>query len=85
MGPIVYMLCALTSFACALLLFRGNKARPSRLLFWSALCFMGLFVNNVVLFADMVIFPDLYLSPVRHGTALVSVLLLLYGLVWDVV
>jgi hypothetical protein len=85
MGPVVYILCALTSFACAILLFRGYRARPSRFLFWSALCFCGLFLNNVVLFCDVVVFPDVYLTPLRHGTALGSISLMLYGLIWDVV
>jgi len=85
MGAIVFFLCAVTSFFCALLLFRGYRARPSRLLFWSAIFFIGMFLNNIVLVADMVIFPDIYLSPMRHGTALASVSLLIYGLVWDVV
>ncbi len=85
MGSVVYVLCALTSFFCALLLFRGYRARPSQLLFWSSICFFGLFINNVILFCDVVIFPDVYLTPLRHGTALGSICLLIYGLVADAV
>ena len=39
------------------LLFRGYARTGARLLFWSGLCFVGLSVNNVLLFFDFVVFP----------------------------
>ena len=61
MSPIfptaVYSLCFLTSAACALLLGRSYFKTRARLLLWSALCFVGLSLNNVLLFFDFVIFP----------------------------
>ncbi len=79
----VYVLCALTSLLCALLLFRGWRASRQRLLLWSALCFTGLAINNLVLVVDFIVMPDVDLVAVRHLTAHASLAVLLYGLVWD--
>lgn len=82
MAEVVYILCALTSIACAILLFRGWKASRSRLLFWSGLCFAGLAVNNILLFLDLVVFPTtIDLRMVRNLTALGSVGVLIHGLI----
>ena len=84
MAETVYILCALTSIACAALLLRGYARSRTRLLLWSSLCFVGLALNNVLLFVDKVIFengPDLTLF--RSLTALAAVLILVYGLIWD--
>jgi hypothetical protein len=40
-------------------------------------------VNNGVLLLDLVIFPDVDFSVWRGATALVSVSVLLYGLIWE--
>jgi hypothetical protein len=83
LAVLVYILCALTSLACALLLMRGYLRSRVRLLFWSGLCFIGLAINNIVLFIDLVIFPDLDLAMVRNVSALLGLIILLYGLIWD--
>jgi hypothetical protein len=84
MAEAVYLLCALTSILCALLLFRSYRAQRSRLLMWSTLCFAGLAINNILLFVDLVLVPEAVdLSLLRSGTALAAVLLLLIGLVWE--
>ena len=84
MAEAVYLLCALTSMLCAVLLARSYRKQKSRLLMWSTLCFAGLAVNNILLFVDLVLTArDTDLSLVRSGTGLVSVLLLLIGLVWE--
>jgi hypothetical protein len=84
MGFFVYILCALTSVACTLLLGRAYLRTRSRLLLWSAACFVGLAANNILLFVDLVLTPPaLDLSWLRALTALGSVALLLYGLIWD--
>lgn len=84
----VYSLCAVTSLACAVLLLRSYlKARAlktrARLLLWSGLCFVGLTVNNVLLFVDLIIVPNIDLSIWRHCATLAGLALLLYGLIWD--
>ena len=53
----LYLLAVFSSGACAVLLFRGYSRRRLRLLMWSAVCFVGLTINNVALFVDLVVFP----------------------------
>lgn len=83
MAAAVYVLCALTSAACAVLLFRGWSRSRVRLLLWSGVCFAGLALNNIVLFIDKVVAPDVDLSTVRVSTALAALLVLLAGLIWE--
>jgi hydrogenase/urease accessory protein HupE len=83
MAEIVYILCALTSLMCAVLLGRGYRRSGARLLLWSALCFVGLTINNVLLFIDKFALPNVDLLLLRNATALVALLPLLYGLIWD--
>jgi hypothetical protein len=82
MREAVYILCAVTSLTCALLLLRGYSKSRHRLLFWSGLCFAGLALNNLLMVVDFLVVPHVNLAPVRHGTALLSLAILLYGLVW---
>jgi hypothetical protein len=79
----IYLLCAVTSLICAVLLFRGWRASQHRLLLWSALCFAGLAVNNTVMVIDFLFVPDVDLALVRHLTAHASLAVMLYGLVWE--
>lgn len=84
MAEAVYILCALTSVACAVLLLRGYRRSGMRLLLWSGLCFVTLAVSNVVLFVDLVVVPEnMDLSLIRSSLGLVGVATLLYGLIWD--
>ena len=84
MAAAIYTLCALTSIMCLVLLWRSWRESGAPLLFWSALCFGALSVNNVLLVLDRVVFPiEVDLSMARLVAALVAVLLLLFGLVWE--
>jgi hypothetical protein len=83
MAEAVYILCALTSLACAVLLLRGYGRSRLRLLLWSGLCFAALAVSNLVLFADLVLFRGIDMSLWRSSIALVGIATLLYGLIWD--
>jgi hypothetical protein len=83
-ADVVYVLCALTSFACALLLWRGYRRSRARLLMWSSFCFAGLTLNNALLIVDTRMLPAVDLAVWRTLPALVGVALLVYGLVWDV-
>jgi hypothetical protein len=82
-GTVVYVLCAVTSILCAVLLLRGYKRTHVRLLLWSGLCFAGLAINNVLLFIDLRVLPEIDLSLWRLIPALVGVAVLLFGLVWE--
>ena len=78
---LVLLFAALTSAGCTLLLFRAYARSGVRLLLWSALCFVCLTLNNVLLFFDLELFTQLDLRPYRFATALAGVLFLLYGFI----
>ena len=80
---VVYLLCALTSLGCAALLLRGYRRSRVRLLLWSGLCFVGFFLNNVLLFIDLRVVPTVDLAFIRMLPALAGIGLLLYGLIWE--
>ena len=83
MATLVYALCALTALACAVLLLRGYARNRVRLLLWVGLCFAGLTLNNVLLIVDRRLVPEVDLSLWRTLPALVGILVLVYGLVWE--
>ena len=79
----IYILCALTSVVCAVLLVRGYRRSRVRLLFWSAWCFAGLALNNILLIVDLRMLPQVDLEIWRAVPAVAGVSLLVYGLVWE--
>jgi len=79
----VYVLCFLTSSACALLLLRSYRRTGARMLLWSALCFLFLAANNFVVIIDLVVWPEGDLRLVRHIFSLAAVTVLLIGFIWD--
>ena len=81
----VYVLCALTSAACAVMLLRGYLRSRTRFLLWSSLCFIALFLNNLMLMIDRVVVPERVVFPAewRSAAAVIGLSLLVYGLVWD--
>jgi hypothetical protein len=79
----VYGLCALTSFACAVLLLRGWLRTRARFLFWTAAGFVGLALNNVGLFLDLVVFPATDLSVWRTMPAVIGMVALVCALAWQ--
>lgn len=81
MAEAVYLLCAVASFACAVLLLKSYAQSRMKLILWTSLCFVGLAINNVILFVDLAVVPEWDLSVWRNVTALGSVSVLLYGLI----
>jgi len=82
-ATLVYALCAGAALLCTLLLLRGYLQTKTRLLLWSTICFVGLTANNVLVIADLVVFPDTDLFIWRTVAALLGVLALLFGLLWE--
>ena len=82
-ASLVYLLCSATSLMCAILLLRAYRSSGFRFLFWSAVCFAALTLNNILLFLDLVIVPEIDLSILRNVTALAGVVILLFSMVWD--
>jgi hypothetical protein len=83
LAELVYVLCALTSLACAVLLLRGWRRTRARLLFWSGICFVGFFLNNALLLVQL---PGMSMETQetwRIAPALLGAFALLYGLIME--
>lgn len=83
MAVIVYVLCALTSFACAVLLLRAYVQRRVRLLLWSGLSFIGFALGNLFLVVDTTMARAVDLTLFRTLPVLAGLTVLIFGLVWD--
>ncbi len=79
----VYILCFVTSGACAYLLARNYARTGTRMLMWSALCFGLLALNNAVVFVDALVVHDVDLAILRLTLSLAAVAVLLFGFIWD--
>ena len=80
---LVYTLCFATSALCAYLLGRSFGRTRSRLLFWSALCFILLAVVNFIVVLDMLVYPDISFRLARLWLSLAAVAVQLFGFIWD--
>jgi hypothetical protein len=85
MAPVFYGLCTLAALFCAILLLRAYYRSRYKLLLWGGLCFLGLTLNNALLVIDKLIFPEpeINLFTWRLIAALVAMLVLLYGIIFD--
>jgi hypothetical protein len=79
----VYLLCLLTSVLCAALLVRSYLKSRTRLLLWSALCFVLLAVNNFFVVLDVLVIPTISFIPARQLASLSAIAVLLFGFIWD--
>ena len=82
-GALVYLLCALTSGLCAVLLLRAYFHQRTRLLLWSGLAFLAFTAGNILLFIDRIIVPETDLSALRASVTLLGIGLLLWALIWE--
>ncbi len=82
----VYILSSIMSLLCAGMLFRAYRSNPSHLLLWSCACFSLLAVNNVILFIDVLILPELDFNGLimRSLAGALAGSLLLFGLIWEI-
>lgn len=83
MGAAIYIVVTLICLACAVLLLRGYARDGMKLLLWSGLCFAGLAISNLLVFADLVLLPTVDLYLLRLIAAAVAMALLLFGLIWE--
>ena len=83
MPQVVFVLCAVTSLACCVLLLRAHARAQTPLLFWSGVAFAGLTANNALVFVDLVVIPEVSLLALRTTTTLISLLVLIAALVFD--
>lgn len=82
-APAVYLLCALASTLCMVLLGRAWYRNRARLLMWSAVCFVGLALSNVFLVLDLVLFPNIDFKPARLISALLGLTVLIAVFIWE--
>jgi len=80
---VIYSLCLLTSAGCAFLLVRSYRQSRARLLLWSALCFVLLAINNLLVVIDLLILPTVDLVPLRNLASLAAVGVLVFGFIWE--
>jgi hypothetical protein len=83
MAELIYVLCALTSTLCAVLLVANYRRTKLRLALLASLCFVGLALNNVLLLVDLVVAPGIDLALARGSVALAAMLVLVIGLVLE--
>jgi hypothetical protein len=80
----VYFLCFLASACCGWLLVRSYLNNRTKLLLWSAICFVLLALNNLFLFLDLaVLTTTVDLALLRTALGLSGVSALLYGFIWE--
>lgn len=82
-AELVYLLCAATSLVAAAMLLRYYSRRGTPLLLWSSVGFLGLTGNNVLVYVDLVLYPDVDLALIRALAGAVGMLALVYGLIWE--
>jgi hypothetical protein len=81
MAEAIYLLCAATSLTAAALLLRQYAARRTPILLWSCIGFLGLAVNNVLVYLDFGLLPDVDLSLPRSLAGAAAMIALVYGLI----
>jgi hypothetical protein len=83
MAELIYVLCALASTLCAVLLVANYRRTKLRLALLASLCFVGLALNNVLLLVDLVVAQGIDLALARGSVALAAMLVLVIGLVLE--
>lgn len=81
--PIIYALCLISSAICAWLLMRSFARTGTRLLLWSAVCFLLLAGNNLLVVIDLLLIPSVDLSIMRHLCTFAAISILLFGFIWE--
>lgn len=86
MAEIVYLCCSIVSGTCAVLLFKNYLRVHARILLWISLSFALFTVNNIFVFVDIVVFPEIDMSGalVRHILLCLSALTMIVGLTWEI-
>lgn len=81
MAALVYILCALTSLLCTVLLVRGWLRSRMPLLLWCSLGFAGLAINNALLVVDRLVLPSVEMSVLVAAPAALGMAVMLLGLI----
>jgi hypothetical protein len=81
---VIYFVSFAASSVCAGLLVRSYLRNRTRLLLWSAACFIFLALNSITVILDFLVFLNIDLGLIRVGLSLAGVLALIYGFIWEV-
>lgn len=81
MAEAVYILCAVTSGLCAVLLLTHYRRARVPLVLWTGVCFVGLTIANILLFVDLILVPSIDLTIWRLAVALMGAGALLYEMI----
>jgi hypothetical protein len=82
-AQVIYLLCAATSLVAAAMLLRQYLRRRTPLLLWSSVGFVGLAINNVLVWVDLGLFTGVDLSLIRGAAGAIAMVVLVYGLIWE--
>lgn len=80
---VIYTLCALTALLCSAMLLRAYRRSGYKLLLWGGLCFVGLTLHSCLVIVDKFIISYIDFSTWRLVLAVLSMMVFLYGLIWD--
>jgi len=80
---LVYVLCFVTCVACVVLLTRAWLRTRTRLLLWTAISFVFLALNNLLVVVDLLVFADADLTTARYLAALIAGAVLIFAFVWE--
>lgn len=81
MVTFVYIICTAIALLSGIMLLRAYKRSKYPLLKWSAYCFLGLTITNLLVIYDKLYIPDIDILWLRLGVSLLSLSFLLYGLI----
>jgi hypothetical protein len=79
----LYVTTILVTLFCSILLLRAYIRVRRGLLLWSALCFVGLTVDSVLVLVDLILFPSLDLFTWRLASVAIAISLLVFGMIWE--
>jgi hypothetical protein len=82
-ATVVYVLSFLTSAVCGWLLVRSYVGTRTKLLLWSAACFVLLAINNLFVVIDLIVLPGVDFGWIRVALNLAAIATLLYGFIWE--
>jgi hypothetical protein len=82
---VLYLLCFITSLSCCLLLIRSYRRNRSKVLLWTAACFVLLALDNLLVVLDLIVLPNVDLALPRLLATLLAVSTLLVGFVREFV
>lgn len=80
---IVYILCLITCTMCATMLVRAWMRTRTPLLLWAAASLVFLALNNLLVVADLLVFPDTDLAIWRQLAAFAAGATLVVGFIWE--